>query len=200
MPKKGGTPSRNNSARQGRKTKKRPNNRREKPNYVALNLVNSTSNLNRTPNNKVIYTKVRHHNNPVKANRPPSKNSGKYGKYGENGWGTIKYNSSSNKSGNIRVNLRNPNNVYARVNRRHRSSIKNSSNPVYKSLNLPINRGSMPTKHNSATYATLRFPNQRNTRSSNKENVGKVLRNVNNANPLSKSEAQNLLKRAMISN
>ena len=72
-----------------------------------------------------------------------------------------------------------------------------SSTTVYKSLNLPKRVSKRPKRSNSVTYATLRFPNQRNTRSSNRENVNKVMKQVRNATPLSKNEAKKLLKNAM---
>ena len=75
-----------------------------------------------------------------------------------------------------------------------------SSTTVYKSLNLPKRVSKRPKRSNSVTYATLRFPNQRNTRSSYKETVNKVMKQVRNATPLSKNEAKKLLKNAMKSN
>ena len=85
-------------------------------------------------------------------------------------------------------------------------SSNKSSNTVYKSLNLPQKSVyKMHKRPNSVTYATLRFPNQRNTRSSNreiviKENVIGVMEQVRNAKKtreLSKNEAQKLVNRAM---
>jgi hypothetical protein len=79
----------------------------------------------------------------------------------------------------------------------------NSLNTVYEALNLQKKSVSKnPKRPNSVTYATLRFPNQRNTRLSNKENVIKesvieVMKKVGNATPLSESEAQKLVNNAM---
>ena len=82
------------------------------------------------------------------------------------------------------------------------------SSTVYVDLNL----GSPKKSNKNTRIRSSRTPLKRmgsngkltsannNSSPSNRENVGRVLRNVKNANPLSKSEAQNLLKRAMNSN
>ena len=77
-----------------------------------------------------------------------------------------------------------------------------SSNTVYAVLNLksPKNPNKNTRKRSSRT-PLKRMNNDRalvsNKRSSNRENVNKVMKQVRNATPLSKNEAKKLLKNAM---